>query len=297
MKVLIADDDPVSRRLLEATLARLDHDVVAVSNGTDAIAALTPADGPRLAVLDWMMPGADGLAVCHAIRKRQGPYVYIILLTARDRREDLVAGLDAEADDFLTKPLDVVELRARLRSGERVIQLQAGLLEAQEELRRRATHDDLTGLWNRGTILDRLEQELGRAKRQRTAVGVAMADLDNFKRINDTLGHAAGDAVLRHVSARMREAFDHDTLARYGGEEFLLVLPNCDVEGIMTVADRCRAAVAHDPVTFGPSTIPVTVSVGVASTQIVGYDMAALMRAADAALYGAKAQGRNRVAA
>lgn len=297
MKVLIADDDPVSRRLLEATLVRLDHDVVAVSNGTDAIAALTPGDGPRLAVLDWMMPGADGLAVCRALRQRQGPYVYLILLTARDRREDLVAGLDAEADDFLTKPLDVVELRARLRSGERVIQLQAGLLEAQEELRRRATHDDLTGLWNRGTILDRLEQELGRAKRQRKAVGVAMADLDNFKQINDTHGHAAGDAVLRHASQRMREAILHDNLGRYGGEEFLLVLSDCDAARIVSVADRCRAAVARDPATFGSSSIPITVSVGVASTQLVGYDEAALMRAADAALYEAKAQGRNRVAA
>jgi two-component system cell cycle response regulator len=298
MKILIADDDPVSRRLLEATLIRLNHQVVSVANGTDAIAALVAPNGPRLAVLDWMMPGADGLAVCSAVRQRPAPYIYLILLTARDRREDLVAGLDAEADDFLTKPLDIVELRARLRSGERVLQLQEGLLAAQEALRRRATRDDLTGLWNRGMILDRLSVELSRARRDKTAVGVAMADLDHFKRINDTHGHAAGDAVLRHAAQRMRDTLqDRDCLGRYGGEEFLMVVPDCDTDALLRTAERSREAVATDEVAFGPSTIPVTVSVGVTSTQIVGYDQVALMRAADAALYQAKARGRNRVAA
>lgn len=298
MKILIADDDPVSRRLLEATLIRLGHEVAAVANGTDAILALSAPEAPRLAVLDWMMPGADGLAVCRAIRQRTGPYIYLILLTARDRREDLVEGLHAEADDFLTKPLDIVELKARLRSGERVLRLQEGLLAAQEELRRRATHDDLTGLWNRGMILERLTHELGRARRERTAVAVAMADLDHFKHINDTYGHAAGDAVLRYAASRLRETLrDRDCLGRYGGEEFLIVVPNCGASGAMDTAERSRVAVAESSVAFGASTIPVTVSVGVASTDAVGYDEAALMRAADAALYEAKARGRNRVAA
>jgi diguanylate cyclase (GGDEF)-like protein len=298
MKILIADDDPVSRRLLEATLIRLEHEVVAVSNGTDAIAALVAPDGPRLAVLDWMMPGADGLAVCRAVRQRTAPYAYLILLTARDRREDLMAGLAAEADDFLTKPLDIVELQARLRSGERVLRLQEGLLAAQEALRRRATHDDLTGLWNRGMILDRLAQELSRARREGTSVGVAMADLDHFKQINDTYGHAAGDAVLRHASQRMRDTLRvHDCLGRYGGEEFLIVAPNCTGSALETVAERSRAAVESEPVVIGASTIAVTVSVGIASTLGTNYDETALMRAADAALYEAKARGRNRVAA
>jgi two-component system cell cycle response regulator len=297
MRILIADDDPVSRRLLEATLARLGHQVVSVADGTAATAALLSPDGPRLAVLDWMMPGADGLAVCRAVRHHQGPYVYIILLTSHNRREDLVAGLDAEADDFLTKPLDVVELRARLRSGERVIGLQEGLLEAQEALRRLAAHDDLTGLWNRRMILERLETELHRAERESTHVSVAMVDLDHFKAINDTYGHAAGDVVLRHAADRMRTILrDYDYLGRYGGEEFLMVVSRSEGATPTEVAERCRRAVAERPATIGDRRVAVTVSVGVASTRVVGYDELALIQAADAAMYQAKVEGRNRVA-
>ena len=297
MRILIADDDPVSRRLLEATLARLGHQVVPVADGTAATAALLSPDGPRLAVLDWMMPGADGLAVCRAVRQHQGPYVYIILLTSHNRREDLVAGLDAEADDFLTKPLDVVELRARLRSGERVIGLQEGLLQAQEALQRLAAHDDLTGLWNRRMILERLETELHRAQRESRHVGVAMVDLDYFKQINDTYGHAAGDGVLRHAADRMRTILrDYDYLGRFGGEEFLMVVSNCETATVAEVAERCRRAVAERPATIGDRHVAVTVSVGVASTHAIGFDELALIQAADAALYQAKAEGRNRVA-
>jgi two-component system cell cycle response regulator len=296
MRILIADDDPVSRRLLEATLVRLGHEVVAVADGTAATAALLSPDGPRLAVLDWMMPGADGLAVCRAIRQRQAPYVYIILLTSHNRREDLVAGLDAEADDFLTKPLDVVELRARLRSGERVISLQEGLLEAQEALRGLAAHDDLTGLWNRRMILDRLETELQRAKRESTHIGVAVVDLDHFKEINDTYGHAAGDGVLRYAADRMRTILrGYDYLGRYGGEEFMIVVSKADAATVTEVAERCRRAVAEHPATIGDGQVAVTVSIGVASTHAVGYDEEALIHTADAALYQAKAEGRNRV--
>ncbi len=296
MRILIADDDPVSRRLLEATLDRLGHAVVSVANGMDAIAALLAPDGPRLAVLDWMMPGADGLAVCRAVRHRPGPYVYIILLTSHNRREDLVAGLDAEADDFLTKPLDIVELRARLRSGERVIQLQEGLMEAQAALERLAAHDDLTGLWNRRMILDRLEKEVHRASRTSTHVGVAMIDLDHFKEINDTHGHAAGDVVLRQAADRMRTMLrDYDYLGRYGGEEFLMVVSNSEAAALAGVIERCRRAIAEQPVTIGDRRIAMTISVGLASTTTTGYDEVALLHAADAALYEAKAGGRNRV--
>lgn len=297
MRILIADDDPVSRRLLEATLGRLGHAVVSVADGMDAIAALLTPDGPRLAVLDWMMPGADGLAVCRAVRRRQAPYVYIILLTSHNRREDLVAGLDAEADDFLTKPLDIVELRSRLRSGERVIRLQEGLLEAQKALERLAAHDDLTGLWNRRMILDRLDKELHRASRESTQVGVAMIDLDHFKQINDTYGHAAGDSVLRQAADRMRIMLrDYDYLGRYGGEEFMMVVPSSETAALAGVAERCRRAVAEQPIMIGDRRIAVTVSVGLASTTATGYDEVALLHAADAALYQAKGDGRNRVA-
>jgi diguanylate cyclase (GGDEF)-like protein len=297
MKILIADDDLVSRRLLERTLIALGHEVVAVGDGIAAVAALLRPDGPRIAILDWMMPGATGLEVCRLVRQRPAPYVYILLLTARDRREDIVTGLDAGADDFLTKPFDALELRARLRPGERVVDLQEGLMRTQEAYRELAIHDSLTGLWNRRMILGQLQIELHRAEREGKALGVAIADLDHFKRVNDTLGHAAGDAALREVAARMRSAVrDCDFIGRYGGEEFLLVLPGCDGAVGLLVAERVRRRVADEPVKAGDEVVPITVSLGLAFSRRADVEPDALIKAADEALYRAKAAGRNRVA-
>ena len=297
MRILIADDDAISRRLLGATLTRLGHEVVAVENGTQAITALLDPEGPQLAILDWMMPGADGLTVCRTIRQRPTPYVYIIVLTSRDRPADRVEGLDAEADDFLTKPCDAVELRARLRSGERVLALQESLLKAQADLQYQATHDVLTGLWNRGMIVEHLKRELSRARRKNAPIGVVMADLDHFKEINDTHGHGTGDAVLVAVSQRMRDALrDYDAIGRYGGEEFLLVLSGAESDVVKLVAERVRVAVHAQPVRDGAVELPISASLGVASTSSVGYEAEALINVADQALYRAKADGRNRVA-
>lgn len=297
MKILIADDDLVSRLLLERTLVALGHDVTAVGDGLAAVTALLKPDGPRIAILDWMMPGATGLEVCRLVRHRPAPYVYILLLTARDRREDIVTGLDAGADDFVTKPFDALELRARLRPGERVVALQEGLIRTQEAYRELAMHDSLTGLWNRRMILDQLGIELHRAERDGKALGVAIADLDLFKRVNDTLGHTAGDAVLCEVAARMRSAIrDCDFIGRYGGEEFLLVLPGCDGPAGLLVAERVRRRVAETSVQAGDEIVPMTVSLGLAYSLRADVEPEALIQAADEALYRAKAAGRNRVA-
>jgi len=296
MKVLVADDDAVSRRLLQATLARLGHEVTVVANGSAAIEVLVGPDAPRLAILDWQMPGADGLAVCRAARVRADRYVYVLLLTAHDRREDLLAALDAEADDFLTKPFDIVELQARLRSGERVLALQERLLETQEALRHEATHDRVTGLWNRGMISDQLTTALQRMRREGHPIAVILADVDRFKQVNDRYGHAAGDAVLREVAARMRSVLrSYDSIGRYGGEEFLFVLPGADATVAAQIAERARQAAAASPIDIGASSLPVTVSFGVAATREAPADPAALVADADAALYRAKAGGRNRV--
>ena len=289
MKILIADDDPVSRRLLEATLVRLGHSVAAFADGPHAAAALLEPDGPRLAILDWMMPGADGLEVCRQLRQRTNPYVYVILLTSRNRREDMVAGLAAGADDFLKKPFDTVELAARLRSGERVIAL-------QERLRHEATHDQLTGLWNRRMILDHLDRQLARAAREHSSISVLIADLDHFKQINDTHGHPAGDTVLIEAASRLPSVLRvYDAMGRYGGEEFLIVLASCSLDVAMEIADRGRLAVSQEPVRVAGLELDITVSVGVAWSECGDDTATRLIQAADDALYQAKAAGRDRV--
>ncbi|HYV96639.1 MAG TPA: diguanylate cyclase [Gemmatimonadaceae bacterium] len=296
MRILIADDDAVSRRLLEGTLTRLGHEVVSVTDGAAAAAALLAPDGPRLAILDWVMPEMDGLAVCQKVRAASSTYVYMILLSARDGPEDMVTGLDAGADDFLTKPFNGGELCARLRSGTRVLELQAGLLRAQEALRAESKRDDLTGLGNRRMILEQLGREINRARHERRPLAVALADLDRFKQINDTYGHAAGDAVLRETAAALRTQLrEYDFIGRYGGEEFLVLLPGADARTGTSIAERLRGMVASEPVHWGAESIAVSISIGLTWTGNAGFDADGLIQSADEALYRAKANGRNRV--
>ncbi len=203
MKVLVADDEMVSRRLIESSLSRWGYDVVVAKDGHEASQILLSPDAPKLAVLDWMMPGMDGTQLCHDIRqKKPEPYTYILLLTAKRAQDDVIAGLDAGADDYVTKPFVPAELKVRLRTGKRILYLQEQLINAREALRDQATHDHLTGLWNRAAILDILNRELGRAQRQEMPTAIAIGDLDGFKLINDTFGHSLGDEVLRSVATR-----------------------------------------------------------------------------------------------
>jgi diguanylate cyclase (GGDEF)-like protein len=232
------------------------------------------------------------------VRRRGGPYIYLILLTARDSRDDLVQALDSGADDFVTKPFDSVELRARLRSGARVLELEEGLLKAQEALRIEAARDNLTGLWNRGMILEQLRREVRRARHEMRPIAVVLADIDHFKAVNDTHGHAAGDEVLQQAATRMRLALrDYDFIGRYGGEEFLVVLPGCDEALARLVAERIRVKVKEKPVYACDVTIQVTISLGISWTTTAEEVPATLIAAADAALYRAKAAGRDRVEA
>ena len=232
------------------------------------------------------------------VRQRgQEPYIYLLLLTTKGRKENIIEGLDAGADDYLTKPFDPQELQVRLRTGMRIVKLQAEIIEAREALRVQATHDALTGVWNRRAILEMLGTELVRSSRDDLPVAVAMADLDHFKRINDTYGHIAGDAVLREAVSRMRALLrPYDAMGRYGGEEFLVVLPGCTAQDAFRLAERLRIGISQEPMVIPGGTIEVTSSLGVAANDMTAaLDATALIQAADTALYRAKAGGRNRV--
>lgn len=299
--VLVAEDDPIFLRILKSWFQKWAYRVTAVQNGTDAWAVLQQPAAPSMAVLDWMMPGMDGIEVCRKIRGRvQGPYCYVLLLTAKDDREDVVAGLDAGADDYLTKPFDVDELRARVRAGKRILELQAALLRAHETLQYESAHDALTTLWNRGAIISFLKKEVERQQRSGQPLGIMMADVDHFKKINDTYGHLVGDAVLKEVGHRLARALrTYDSVGRYGGEEFLVIVPGCKLADLAASAERLRRCIAEPKIETSAGPVAVTLSIGIASGCDDGdrhQNSETLLRAADTALYAAKAEGRNRVA-
>jgi diguanylate cyclase (GGDEF)-like protein len=296
MKILVADDSLVMRRLLEATLAGWGYEVVTARDGEEAWAVLCSEDAPHLAVLDWMMPTLSGLELCRKVRAlARARYTYLILLTSKGLREDVVEGLTAGADDYVVKPFDKYELEVRLRAGRRIVELQAELLETQDALREQATRDSLTAVWNRRTILEILDREVHRSAREGTVLGLLMLDIDHFKEVNDTFGHQVGDEVLRAVAARLVSAMrSYDSIGRYGGEEFLVVVPGCGGAALLAQANRLRFALASLPVEIGGHVRTVTASVG--ATALEGrpdITVEGLIRAADAALYQAKSTGRN----
>jgi two-component system cell cycle response regulator len=297
VRILVAEDDFTSRSILVAILKKWGYDLIVTEDGLAAWEALHLPDAPRLVLLDWDMPGLDGLEVCRRIRAQETPNPpYVILLTGRGEKGDLVRGLETGANDYVTKPYDSTELQARIRVGERMLEMQAKLLEARDTMAHLAKHDPLTGLFNRRAILERLAQEISRAKRDGAKLSVGMFDLDHFKKINDTYGHQTGDDVLvafaRLIQSRLRE---YDCVGRYGGEEFLVIASGSEGRADERLYERLRAGVAGSQIPTKTGEVSLTVSVGVASgTGCSTVDD--LLAAADAALYEAKAAGRNRVA-
>jgi diguanylate cyclase (GGDEF)-like protein len=295
-RILIAEDDPVSRHMLRTFLVKWEYEVVAAVDGIEALRILESEDAPSLAVLDWMMPGLEGPQVCKRVREHpERPYVYVLLVTARSQKGDLLRGLESGADDYLTKPFDAQELRARLRVGQRILDLQDSLITAREELRFSATHDALTGISNRPSVLEAVSREQFRQVREGGSFGVIFADIDHFKSVNDTHGHLSGDEVLREVTQRMVGCVrPYDTVGRYGGEEFLIVAPSLDGSGALGLAERIRQAIESEPISTSSGEVRVTASLGVAvSSRDKPLESDALLRSADEALYRAKDQGRN----
>jgi diguanylate cyclase (GGDEF)-like protein len=294
-KVLVADDSATVRGVLLECLPEWGFEVVAACDGAEAWAALSDPAGPRLALLDWEMPHLSGIDLCRRVRAREGcggPYTYVVLLTAHGR-EDLVAGMGAGADDYVVKPFEGSELRARLLAGRRVVDLHAELYRLQAELRQQSRTDPLTGCLNRRAALERLEAEAARARREGQPLTVAVLDVDHFKHVNDGHGHAAGDAVLRELVRRLGGALRaSDSFGRLGGEEFLVLWPHA--ADPQAIAERIRDAVAGHPFVVGRA-LRVTASVGVTTT--AGDEPVDVVLArADEALYEAKLAGRDRVA-
>jgi diguanylate cyclase (GGDEF)-like protein len=299
--ILIVEDDPVSRRLLEKTLVKAGHEFVSVENGRKALEKFKERFFP-IVLTDWMMPEMNGLELCRAIRERTNTgYVFTVLLTAKDSKDDIVAGLEAGADDYLTKPVNQAELIARIKTGIRILELERSLKRANEEIRILSITDPLTGCYNRGYMTERLPQEIKRAKRYRHSLSLVLCDIDDFKKINDTYGHQVGDRILKEFVQWINESIRDgvDWLARYGGEEFLIVVPETDTKGACCVAERLRRMLSQRAIEIQGERIHITVSFGVTGldpdTPDEKISPEALITQADECLYQAKQEGRNRV--
>jgi two-component system cell cycle response regulator len=298
--ILLAEDDPVTRMLMTRFLKKAGYEVDAVANGSEALDRMTKRYYPML-VTDWEMPEMDGVALCKAVRNMQlDGYVYALLLTARDSKEHIIAGLEAGADDYLIKPVHEPELIARLNAGRRILNLEHSLRVANQRNRILSITDALTGTYNRRYLMEQLPRELERCRRYGYPLSVLMCDIDHFKEINDARGHAAGDEVLQQFAARAQKSLrsNSDWVARYGGEEFLIVLPETAHEGAMHVAEKVRSLISGTPFTTRAGDAVVTASFGVASTGPSGPDITlkvdALIRTADEYMYRSKQGGRNR---
>jgi len=293
--ILIADDDPIACRILEKNLKIWGYETILAKNGEEAWLLLQKED-IRFALLDWMMPKIDGIELCRKIRsKDKAKYTYIILLTAKGHPQDIIDGLKAGADDFMTKPANFLELQARLQTGQRIIALEDKLLESHKRLYDLATKDSLTALWNRAIILEFLGEELARSLRENYPLGLIIIDVDNFKKINDTFGHQTGDLVLRLLSASLKKHIrPYDKTGRYGGDEMLILLPNCRLQQVGEIAERLRQGCEKIKLRIDDEQLSFTLSLGCASTEVFKRPSASsLIRAGDRALYRAKRSGRN----
>ncbi|UCE42673.1 MAG: diguanylate cyclase [Candidatus Aminicenantes bacterium] len=293
MKILIAEDDFISCKALENNLKEWGYDVVSARDGNEAW-ELARANNIRLAILDWNMPGIDGIELSQKIRneyqKEASKYIYIILLTGRGGQDDIIQGLSTGADDYMTKPYSFVELKYRVQNGERII-------KNEDKRIRLASLDNLTKLWNRNKIFDFLDTELKRGERENTPTGVVMIDIDHFKRINDRYGHLIGDEVLVEVAGRLKNAIrPYDRIGRYGGDEILVVLPNCGNKEAKNIAKRLYDSVVKTKIPTEVGSLKINISIGCVSNEMsLQFSRMELIQASDKALLLAKKKGRDRI--
>ena len=291
MKVLIAEDNLVSRRMLETFRRKWGYDIVITTNGREAWEVLQEPEAPNLVISDWMMPDLDGLELCRRIREMErAEYIYFIILTSKGKKEDVITGLEAGADDYLIKPFNQDELKYRVKIGERIIELERRIL-------RLASTDSLTEVLNRRAFMERMEQEINRSLRENSPLSLILADIDHFKSVNDRHGHQVGDLVLQRFVSKLTESSrPYDFVGRYGGEEFVICLPGATDTESRTVAERMRKSVEEMKIMLPESSqsVRITASFGVVASLLELEDSVdSLIGRADDAMYMAKREGRN----
>jgi diguanylate cyclase (GGDEF)-like protein len=296
IKILVVEDDLFSQTVLRDALEKLGYGVELAANGRDAL-EMCQREHFSIIISDWVMPEMDGLEFCRAIRAIPTEhYIFILLLTSLDKKDELVAGLEAGADEYLVKPIHEFELAARLKVARRILDLET-------TLKRLALYDQLTGAYNRGYLDRQLSKEIQRSWRYCHPLSIIICDIDHFKIVNDNHGHHAGDQVLKELVARINRSIrsENDWLARYGGEEFVIVLPETPPDGCLIVAERFRNLIAATPVMVQGEAIGITVSFGAITIENTSLmeemTMEVILGKADECLYRAKAAGRNRVVA
>jgi two-component system, cell cycle response regulator len=294
-RVLVAEDDDATRRILFYVLQQWGYDIILSKNGSEAWEILQQEHPPELIILDWEMPGMDGIELCRKLRDKSRTYYhYVLMITGRSDKQDIVHARELGADDCLAKPFDQSDLKARLGVGHRIVALQNELIKSRDEHREQAMKDGMTGLWNRAAFLELIQHELERAARSNGSTGLLLLDLDHFKNVNDTYGHLVGDIVLKETARRLKQTVrSYDFVGRYGGEEFFIALPGCNGRQLRKRAEAIRLAVAREPVRIGRTAIPITVSIGAVVASAKLRTMSDILSAADAALYKAKDSGRN----
>jgi two-component system cell cycle response regulator len=294
MKVMIVDDEPISRRILENFLIECGYEVLSASDGMEALETIRSPDAPRLVISDWMMPKMNGVELCEKIRgMEKEQYIYFILLTTKAEKRDVIKGLESGADDFIVKPFDREELKYRVKIGERIINLEQRIMQL-------ANTDYLTGVLNRRAFMERMNGEINRSIRNKKEISIILMDIDHFKKVNDKFGHQVGDLVLQRFTERVLMASrSYDFVGRYGGEEFIIGLPQTTLEQAFQAAERMRKNIEkmESPLNDNPQ-IPfrITASFGVASCLMESSEgIDSVIKLADEALYRAKTEGRNRV--
>ncbi len=298
MRILVAQEDPGPLHLLETSLAGWGYRVTCATDGRKAFEVLKSLDSPRLAILDDFMPHMHGTDICREIRRSdKPPYVYILMLTSRDRKRDIIEGLRSGADDYLTKPYDPHELRARLEAGKRIVEIDQRLVLPRRLGESQQSMDPLTGVWSRKTILDAVKLQLALSFRSGSPMGLVLANIDRFREINNTFGPPAGDSVLQEVAKRFRSVLrPPDSIGRTDADEFAMLLPGCDAPTAARMAESFRARIDRRAIESPEGVIALTVSVGVMATPSQNsLDLANAWRLVSEAVSRAKSNGRDRV--